>query len=448
MPGVLARHVRNLSALAVLLGLGLCAAVAGAANDTVVYEGTFPVAELGWESLPGGGLRPVLAGTRHLALPGAPDLPVAELVLLVPLDRTVTGATIEPLATHRESLKGTLGVAGVAALDDGTAVPYGGDVDKAVAAWGELTGSHLWRGYRLVTVQVRPLRPLAGDPSQVEFLDAYAVRLSYGPAAADEDIVRRERFVAGEAERNASRLQALVANPAAIRGYAREQGLAVETTEKGFIPTPLPSLTGSTVPYVIITSIALAPEFQRLADHKTARGLATVVVTRESIAANYRNGADIQETLRMFIRDAYQRWGTEFVLLGGDSDVLPPRYVNNSLYPAGGSTDIPTELYFQCLDGNWNANGNGRFGEPGSVNVVSDDADFAEEIDIGRAPVSTPAAAADFVDKVITYETTPKGSDWAARVLFAAEVLFPAEWTRATASTWTARPTRSSRSTT
>ncbi len=275
-------------------------------------------------------------------------------------------------------------------------------------------------------MRVRPVLP-AGDGT-ARFLDAYRVKVVYGPAPADEDMVRRQRFVPGEAAANAAVLDAVVANPAAVRGYARDEGTVVEADAKAFIPTPLPSLTGSAVPYVIITNEAMAAEFQRLADHKTARGLPTMVVTREFIAANYRNGADIQETMRMFVRDAYQKWGTEFVMLGGDSDILPPRYVTNTLYPAGGSTDIPVDLYFQCLDGNWNANGNSLYGEPGSTNVVSDDADFAEEVAIGRAPVATPAQAAVFVDKVITYETTGAGAQWPNRVLFAAEVLFPDDW--------------------
>ena len=424
MPAV---RVRFPAALAALTVLALFAAEAPAANDTVLHEGTFSPADLQWESLDGGAVRPVLSGTRHLALPGEPDVPTAELVLLVPADREVVGVTVEALASHVEALPGNLAAARPAELDDGTPAAFAVSAAKTGAAWGVARGTHLWRGYRLLAVHVTPVRP-TGDGATVEFLDAYAVRVAYGPAAPSEDPAVRRRLVPGEAERIARILAGTVANPGAVRGYAREDGVAVATGEKGFIPTPLPSLTGSAVPYVIITNAAMAPEFQRLADHKTARGLATVVVTRETIAQNYRNGADIQETMRMFIRDAYEKWGTEFVLLGGDSDILPPRYVNNTLYPAGGSTDIPTELYFQCLDGNWNANGNGKFGEPGSTNVVSDEADFAEEIYVGRAPFSTPATAAVFVDKVIAYERAAAGSGWPNRVLFAAEVLFPDDW--------------------
>ncbi|MFO7610505.1 MAG: C25 family cysteine peptidase [Candidatus Krumholzibacteriia bacterium] len=428
MRAVRLRPTALLSALALLL---VAVAPAAAAPGAVIHEGTFSVADLGWETLADGTLRPALAGTRHLALPGAPDLPVSELVLLIPADRAVAAVTVEPLASHRLPLPGALAAAAPAAFADGTVVPVAADADaaKAAVAWGEATGTHTWRGYRLLTVQVRPVRPAADAAGEAEFLDAYAVRVVWAADEPAPEAARRQRLVPGEAARNAEVLAAVVANPDAVPGYGRDHGTAVAAAEKGFIPTPLPSLTGSAVSYVIITDAAMAPEFQRLADHKTARGLPTVVLTREFIAGNYRNGADIQETMRMFIRDAYERWGTEFVLLGGDSDVLPPRYVNNSLYPAGGSTDIPVDLYFQCLDGNWNANGNGKYGEPGSSIVVSDQADFAEEIYVGRAPVSTPAAAAVFVDKVIAYETATAGAGWPGRVLFAAEVLFPDDWT-------------------
>ena len=88
------------------------------------------------------------------------------------------------------------------------------------------------------------------------------------------------------------------------------------------------------------------------------------MVTTDFIVANYRNGADIQETIRLFLQDAYAKWGTEYVLLGGDTDVLPARYVINTFYPTYSQTSIPVDLYYAALDGNWNANGNAFFGEP------------------------------------------------------------------------------------
>ncbi len=78
--------------------------------------------------------------------------------------------------------------------------------------------------------------------------------------------------------------------------------------------------------YVIITTDALAAEYQRLADWKTEKGVPTVVRTVEWIKAHARNGVDLPETIRFFVRDAYAKWGITYVLLGGDTDILPPRY--------------------------------------------------------------------------------------------------------------------------
>jgi len=395
---------------------------------TVLHEGTFEVRDLDWEILADGTARPVLAGTRATALPGDPDLPVRELTLLVPLDREIVGVEIEPLAVHRLQAPAALATAMAEAGPDG-AINLSAVTKRADSAtgWGAMTGTHVWRGHRLLTVRVRPVRQVGGG-GELEFLDAYAVRVEYG-GMADDDLVQRRRWVPQEKERNAGVLVDLVDNTDLLAGYDRKAGAVVSAPDDGFRPTPVPSLEGSAVSYLIVTSEELAPEFQRLADHKTALGLSAVVVTREFIEANYRQGVDVQESIRLFIRDAYELWGTEYVLLGGDSDVLPPRYVNNSLYPLGGSTDIPADLYFSCLDGNWNANGNHKFGETAKTDVDSDEADFAEEVYVGRAPVTTLTATATFVDKVIVYEGTAAGKQWPNRSLYAAEVLFPDPYT-------------------
>jgi len=243
------------------------------------------------------------------------------------------------------------------------------------------------------------------------------------------DVVQRERLVFGEAEANDRILRQMVANPEVVASYSRQDGITVKSQGGGFAPAATPTLSGSGVDYLIITNEDMKATFQQLADFKTASGMPAVVVTRESIAANNRNGADIQETIRMYLRDAYTLWGIKYVLLGGDSDILPPRYINNSFYPTSGYTSIPCDLYFGCLDGNWNADGNASFGQPADGGgYVGDLVDFAEEIQVGRATVSTSADAAVFVSKTISYEQTAAGALWTNRALFAAEVLFPSDY--------------------
>jgi hypothetical protein len=103
--------------------------------------------------------------------------------------------------------------------------------------------------------------------------------------------------------------------------------------------------------------------------------------------------------------------------------------VRSNYYPSGGYTDIPADLYFACLDGNWDADQDAIFGEP-YVNGadLGDNADLASEIAVGRVTVSSAAAAGAFVDKVIAYEEEPAGAGFAGRALFAAEVLFPEDY--------------------
>ena len=75
--------------------------------------------------------------------------------------------------------------------------------------------------------------------------------------------------------------------------------------------------------------------------------------------------------------------------MGGDSDILPPRYVDNTFYPTNGYTSIPVDLYFACLDGSWNDTHDQFWGEgfyyvpldnPDILRTVENDALFLKEV--------------------------------------------------------------------
>jgi peptidase C25-like protein/VCBS repeat protein len=192
-----------------------------------------------------------------------------------------------------------------------------------------------------------------------------------------------------------------------------------------FQPTQVPSLLGSPVAYVIVTTDALVEAFEPLADWKTASGVPAVIRTLSFIREQYPAAADDPERIRLFIRDAYARWGTRWVLLGGDTEILAPRYAH-VLFPDDWL--IPTDLYFSCLEGNWNADGDSTFADA-YVNPSNpgDAADLFPEVWVGRAPVVTPADAELFVRKALTYQTTPV-ADYMENVLFFAEVIVPQNW--------------------
>lgn len=159
--------------------------------------------------------------------------------------------------------------------------------------------------------------------------------------------------------------------------------------------------------YLIITSEELRNSFFPLIEWKTQKGLRAKIVTTDSIM-NSCSGRDLQEKIRNFLIQSYPD-GLLWILLGGDGDIVPFRYA----YHANTSSPIPItdqqicELYYADLDGDWDKDGDGVFGEP-----TDDSPDLYPELFVGRAPVKTPEEADVFVQKIINYEKNPGSGDF------------------------------------
>jgi hypothetical protein len=206
-----------------------------------------------------------------------------------------------------------------------------------------------------------------------------------------------------------------------IEGGLQPPGSPADLVQDHGVPQPgIPP-----IPYVIVTSRALRPAFLELGRERIRNGIRSAVRSLESLQSAYPSAVDDPDRIRQFLRDAYDIWGTRYVLLGGDSDVLPPRYVTtiNVL----GERHFVSDWYFACLDGTWDADGDGRYGEAptyGQPPDPGDQPDLVPELYLGRAPVSTPAEARRFVDKTIAYERRPADGFENTSMMFA-NVLFP-----------------------
>ena len=160
--------------------------------------------------------------------------------------------------------------------------------------------------------------------------------------------------------------------------------------------------------YVIITNQQLrdssvADNWGALMAQKNSRGITTNLVTTEWIYANYDGtrpdgGTDNQTKIRNFIIDAYTNWGTEYVLLGGYSGIISPR-----MFYADG-TSMPSDLYYACLDGTFDDDANGTYGEPHD-GPGGGEVDLLAEVYVGRACVANEQELSNFVRKTIAYET-------------------------------------------
>jgi hypothetical protein len=192
-------------------------------------------------------------------------------------------------------------------------------------------------------------------------------------------------------------------------------------------PAAAQLVAGPAEGYVIITTDALATEFQPFADWKRRLGLPATVKTIEALRSEYPTAADDAERMRLWIRDQYTGPGARWVLLGGTAALVPTRYASTQFF---GGASIPTDLYFSCLAGSWNADGDSLWGEAyTSASDPGDDVDLTPEVWVGRAPVTNAAEAHAFVVRSIQAALEP-AKPRPPRALLAAEVLFPQAWSQ------------------
>lgn len=175
--------------------------------------------------------------------------------------------------------------------------------------------------------------------------------------------------------------------------------------------------------YLIITNNSLKTAFQDLAKWKTKKGIRSKILTIDSITSHY-SGNSLQIMIKKAIKDYYNGTysGLKYVLLGGDVNIIPSQmcyidYTPNDTVHYENST--PTDMYYACFDGNfeWDANGNGIFGE------IDDIIDLAPEVIITRSPVCTLAEATTFANRIISYEQTPNVTDWRNNLLMGGHAL-------------------------
>ena len=153
---------------------------------------------------------------------------------------------------------------------------------------------------------------------------------------------------------------------------------------------------------VIITSPEMSPSFEGLLQLKRSTGFSAAIAMTDSIYCRY-SGIDQAEALRNYLTDFYDNGG-HYVILGGDEHQVPVRYVyfyNTSGQPAL-SDLIISDLYFSDLDGEWDFDRDGVWGEP-----TEDHPDIAPELIVGRLPFSTAEQVQTYVDKLSTYLFDP-----------------------------------------
>jgi hypothetical protein len=176
--------------------------------------------------------------------------------------------------------------------------------------------------------------------------------------------------------------------------------------------------------YLIITIDEFTDDYAPLAEYYNERGVHTKIATVEWIGREF-SGQDTPEQIRNFIIDQYTHHSIQTVLLAGDADSktggemqVPARgfyaeVQSSQLYKEYG---IPSDLYYSALDGNWNADSDNLWGEPGED-------DLLPELAVGRICADSSREIFNLIRKIKNYQSFPVAAD-ISKVLMAGENLY------------------------
>lgn len=168
---------------------------------------------------------------------------------------------------------------------------------------------------------------------------------------------------------------------------------------------------------LVITPEQYVASFDEYKQFYNERGLLTRVVSVENILSGSQ-GRDNQEKIRNYIKGEYEENGIIMVLLGGDVALIPYRgfYCTVQSSSPHVDNDIPADLYYCALDGTWDDNDNGKWGEIGED-------DLLPEVGIGRMCFNNPTELQNMLHKSMTYQTTPVLGEF-RKVIMAGEHLY------------------------
>jgi hypothetical protein len=341
----------------------------------------------------------LITGLYNFGEPGEPVLPYETGRVLIPPGHELVSVSVEvgeKISLAGEYLIEPGQVPIPASSDEFTYTPPNPEIYQSRNPFPEVPYQVIsvqsFRGYQILLVNLVSIEYIPLD-RKISYFESMTVSVKTAPVA------ERSPFYRGTSA-DESRVEAMVDNPESLGESLK--GLPTDA------PAPA-ALPAGDYDMVIVTNSALTPTFQSYADWRTnMRGIRTIVYDIATVLATY-SGYDDAEKLRNFIIDAYSTWGIDYVLLGGDVEIIPYRF----LYCTASSytENIPADIYYAGLDGTWDSDGDHVYGEKSPT----DEADLLAEVYVGRAPVNTVSEAQNVCNKIRSYEESNLGTyrcDW------------------------------------
>lgn len=195
---------------------------------------------------------------------------------------------------------------------------------------------------------------------------------------------------------------------------------------------------------IILSPTEFIDNLQPLVDHKQNRNISTKLVSLEDIYYGTYfpvEGIDDAEKIKHFIKNAYDSWKTNFVLLVGSADLFPTRDVHVYIGYHDDGEILVSDLYYADLYDenntfqNWDTNNNGIYAEynwsqtEDNSSGQYDTLDLYPDVYLGRLACVNDNEADIVVDKIIQYELSQAYlSSWFKNIVLIGGDSFPAKF--------------------
>lgn len=393
----------------------------------------------------------VFNGADVSGTPGAPLLPTYTLTFVVPQNVSLSDISVTLKNLEETELAGTFDIEGALPLSndgeiiwpdtltivDGKDVAiYTTDLYYPASNIGSPNFGK-YHDYKLVEVPVNPyrynpvtktLKVITGGTvvltdSQGNELSSNRSALPAARTATVQNFSMNTENYAKQNQKSAQKelLSSFVVNIEETEYYSNEEAMTTESFSR------MSSSVSGIYNYVIITTEEIKTSSTKLAEFvaaKEAFGYSVLVATESIWGGGTGNTAS--ENIRGWLKSNYRSMAIEYVLLignpvAGSGDVpmkqtYPKTGNNNSYYEA------PTDFYYAELSGNWDIDGDGRYGEEDDFGT-SGGPDKYPEVAVGRIPFYGSVADLDHIlQKTIDYGNASQSS-----IVWRQDVLLPME---------------------
>ncbi len=344
----------------------------------------------------------VLPGVSSTGNPGEPCLPIKGSYILLPQGTTVDKITIttsEKMCLGEGFFVKPVGEIVPLSKRDSVSLPT--PDEKIYSSSNEFPGDlftevgvYCFRGYKILVLDLYPVQYMPTSGELFCYNDmTVSVKLSW-----DKTINPLYRGF----EKDKLEVINKVDNPKAVTTYTQPDIHPVDSYD-----------------LLILTTDGLKDGFELLKNAHDYEGITTVIKTLSDV------GGSTPEDIREYIGDAYTDLGIDYVLIGGDDGVVPAKTLwvfglDEETTPY--DTFMPSDIYYSCLDGPYNFDGDNKWGEP-TDGEGGGDVDLMAEVYVGRACVDNMNDVNNFVSKTVTYINQDPELEYLSNACFAGEYM-------------------------